>query len=382
MNAKTLKNEELSFVRDNSFVALKKETKMFFINPKIDFAFKKIFGSEDSKDILISFLNALIYDAQPVIQDLEILNPYLAPKIRGMKDTYLDIKAKIIGGTHPEGNRDNEPSTVIIEMQVLNIEGFEKRILYNAAKSYSTQLQLGQRYNLLNPVIALTITDFIMFKELNNVTSRFILKEKDFLINYPIYDIELIFVELPKFQKNLTELETIIDKWLYFLNNARGLQEIPTEMEYIPEINKAFHIANQINLTAEELDDQEKSEFFIHDQRRANTRAVNEAVKKAVAEAVVKATQESLEQGKQEGLEQGKQEGLEQGKQEGLEQGKQEGLEQGKQEGLEQGKQEKAFEVAKRLLNVLDRQTISNITGLTLEELRSLEGDSGVNNEP
>ncbi|MFN6066629.1 MAG: PD-(D/E)XK nuclease family transposase, partial [Pseudanabaena sp.] len=45
---------------------------MIFINPKIDFAFKKIFGSEDSKDILISFLNALIYEAQPVIQDIEI----------------------------------------------------------------------------------------------------------------------------------------------------------------------------------------------------------------------------------------------------------------------------------------------------------------------
>jgi hypothetical protein len=56
---------------------------------------KKIFGSEDSKDILISLLNSLIYEEQPIIQDLEILNPYLAPKIRGIKDTYLDIKAKI-----------------------------------------------------------------------------------------------------------------------------------------------------------------------------------------------------------------------------------------------------------------------------------------------
>jgi predicted transposase/invertase (TIGR01784 family) len=109
---------------------------MIFINPKIDFAFKKIFGSEDSKDILISFLNALIYEEQPVIQDLEILNPYLAPKIRGVKDTYLDIKAKIKDG-------DNCDRTVIIEMQVLNVEGFEKRILYNAAKSYSTQLTSG-----------------------------------------------------------------------------------------------------------------------------------------------------------------------------------------------------------------------------------------------
>ena len=101
---------------------------MRFINPKTDYAFKKIFGSEQSHDILISFLNAILYDSREVIKDLEILNPYLAPRIRGVKATYLDVKAKL----------DND-TTVIIEMQVLNIEGFEKRILYNAAKAYSTQ---------------------------------------------------------------------------------------------------------------------------------------------------------------------------------------------------------------------------------------------------
>ncbi|MFN7714986.1 MAG: Rpn family recombination-promoting nuclease/putative transposase, partial [Pseudanabaenaceae cyanobacterium] len=122
---------------------------MRFINPKTDYAFKKIFGSEQSHDILISFLNAILYDGRSVIKDLEILNPYLAPRIRGVKATYLDVKAKL----------DND-TTVIIEMQVLNIEGFEKRILYNAAKAYSTQLGVGEDYNLLDPVIALTITDF------------------------------------------------------------------------------------------------------------------------------------------------------------------------------------------------------------------------------
>jgi predicted transposase/invertase (TIGR01784 family) len=296
---------------------------MIFINPKIDFAFKKIFGSEDSKDILISFLNALIYEAQPVIYDLEILNPYLAPKIRGVKDTYLDMKAKIIDSA------TGEQRTVIIEMQVLNIEGFEKRILYNAAKSYSIQLTTGQGYELLNPVIALTITDFVMFADLPNVTSRFVLKEKDFLIDYPIYDIELIFVELPKFKKDLSELETIIDKWLFFLNNARKLQDVPTTMDTIPEIKKAFYIANQANLTVEELDAQEKSEFFIQDQLGAVTRAVKKAAK--------------------------------------------ESLEQGRQEGLSEGLQQKAYEIAKNMLGSFDEQTICQVTGLTLEDLKSLQ---------
>jgi predicted transposase/invertase (TIGR01784 family) len=303
---------------------------MIFINPKIDFAFKKIFGSEDSKDILVSFLNALIYEAQPVIQDLEILNPYVAPKIRGLKDTYLDIKAKIID------RETNEERIVIIEMQVLNVEGFEKRILYNAAKSYSIQLTTGQGYNLLNPVIALTITDFVMFADLPNVTSRFVLKEKDFLIDYPIYDIELIFVELPKFKKDLAALETIIDKWLFFLNNARKLQDIPTTMDNIPEIKKAFYIANQANLNLDELDEQEKSEIFIQDQRGA----------------ITKAAKENLEQGRKEGLQQG--------------------LEQGLEQGLAQGLRLKAYEIARKMLGVLEEQAIADMTGLTLDELQSL----------
>ena len=299
---------------------------MIFINPKIDFAFKKIFGSEDSKDILISFLNSLIYEAKPVIQNLEILNPYVAPKIRGLKDTYLDIKAKIID------RETNEQRTVIIEMQVLNVEGFEKRILYNAAKSYSIQLTTGQGYNLLNPVIALTITDFVMFADLPTVTSRFVLKEKDFLIDYPIYDIELIFVELPKFKKELAALETIIDKWLFFLNNARKLQDVPSSMDNIPEIKKAFYIANQANLNLDELEEQEKSEIFIQDQRGA----------------ITKAARESLEQGRQEG----------------------------RQEGLEEGLKQKAEEIAMKLLGVLDDRSIAEMTGLTLEAVQSLRSFS------
>lgn len=99
---------------------------MVFINPKTDFAFKKNFGSEDHKEILISFLNGMLYGGSDTVQDLTILNPYQAPRIRGVNQTYLDVKAKLQDG-----------STVIIEMQVLNLEGFEKRILYNAAKAYS-----------------------------------------------------------------------------------------------------------------------------------------------------------------------------------------------------------------------------------------------------
>jgi predicted transposase/invertase (TIGR01784 family) len=59
---------------------------MRFINPKTDFAFKKIFGDEQNKDILISFLNAILYQGNSTIESLEILNPYQAPKIRGIRN--------------------------------------------------------------------------------------------------------------------------------------------------------------------------------------------------------------------------------------------------------------------------------------------------------
>jgi predicted transposase/invertase (TIGR01784 family) len=58
---------------------------MAFINPKTDYAFKKIFGSPQSKDLLISFLNALLYDAQPAIKDLEIIAPCQVTRVSGLK---------------------------------------------------------------------------------------------------------------------------------------------------------------------------------------------------------------------------------------------------------------------------------------------------------
>jgi len=146
---------------------------MKFLDVKTDYAFKKVFGSDNSKSILLSFLNSLdIFNGQDVIEDLTIVDPYQVPLIQGMKDTYVDVKATLSRG-----------AKVIIEMQVLNVPGFEQRILYNAAKSYSTQLLKGEHYHLLNPVIALTITDFAMFVDTENYKSTFKLIEKDRLVH-------------------------------------------------------------------------------------------------------------------------------------------------------------------------------------------------------
>jgi predicted transposase/invertase (TIGR01784 family) len=222
-----------------------------FINPKTDFAFKKIFGSQESKDILIGFLNAIVYEGQETIQDLVIIDPYQAPRIQGNKTSYLDVKATLADGTR-----------VIIEMQVLNVLGFEKRVLYNAAKAFSIQLEVGEDYNSLNSVIALTITDFELFKGRDRVVSRYRLKERDDLVDYS-EEFELVFVELPKFTKKLDELVNLLDKWLYFLKSANLLAEVPPSMGEVPAINHAFAIAQQSRLSAEELETFEKQQMFI-----------------------------------------------------------------------------------------------------------------------
>ena len=159
-------------------------------------------------------------------------------------------------------NSDN--TRVIIEMQVLNHEWLEKRILYNAAKNYSIQLKKGDAYHLLNPVIALTITDFILFKNSDELINRFKLIEKKHFIKYSD-DIELIFIELPKYNKTEQELTSIQDKWLYFINNAGNLDYMPKNLNQ--ELEKAFNIANEANLSEEELELQHKKKDWIYIQK-------------------------------------------------------------------------------------------------------------------
>ncbi len=296
---------------------------MQFLDVRTDYAFKKVFGSENSKEILISFLNALIYqDRIHKIKDLVIVDPYNIPMIKGVKDTFVDVKAIL-----------DDDTKVIIEMQVLNHQGFEKRILYNAAKNYSIQLNKREDYHLLNPVIALSIVDFEMFKDSNNIISNFKLIEKEQFINYSD-DIELIFVELPKFQKELEALENIKDQWIFFMKNAGSLEYIPNNLDQI--IKQALENANEANLNKDELEAQHKRKEFISINRLA----------------LLKADADGFEKG--------------------LERGMEKGLEKGLEKGREEGEKLAKLAIARNLLDVLDNKTIALKTGLSINNIDAL----------
>lgn len=229
---------------------------MRFISPKIDYVFKKIFGSKESKNILISFLNAIIYNGEPIIQSLTIINPYNPGQVLTLKDTYLDVKAVLADG-----------EVVLIEMQVSSITGFSKRVLYNMVKGYVNQLKTAEDYIRLKPVIAVTITDFILFDETQQIINQFVFQEKTEKFECLEEELQLIFIELPKFHKTLSELETLADKWIYFLKEASSLDNIPPSLGEVSEIESALNLANQAGMTPEELEIADRRAMALQDER-------------------------------------------------------------------------------------------------------------------
>lgn len=305
---------------------------MGFIDPRTDFGFKRIFASPNSKPILKSLLNALIYDGQLRIQDLEILDPYQQPEIPDFKLSILDIKAQLDDG-----------STVIIEMQVAKVESFIQRILYNTTKAYTSQLGRGRYYWDLKPVIAVTITDFILFDEPEVDQSRPISRFS--ILNEETYarctsQLRWIFVELPKFGKNLVDLEGLVDRWLFFLQRAGELQQAPPELTRDQDVLSALEIANESQLSPSEL------RFFEAelDRLRVMQGQIISARDEGLAEGIV----------------------------EGLTKGLAEGLAEGRAQGMTLGAKQRELEIARELLKTLDPETVSRATGLSIEQVRDL----------
>jgi predicted transposase/invertase (TIGR01784 family) len=127
-----------------------------------------------------------------------------------------------------------------------------------------------------------------MFENQEEVISHFVFKEKQKLFDYPNNELEMVFVELPKFHKELVELETLTEKWIYFMKNTSNLETVPETMGTVPEIKKAFGIANQANLNRQELEDLEKREMFIEDQRGAIIKGRQEGQQELIMRLLVR----------------------------------------------------------------------------------------------
>jgi predicted transposase/invertase (TIGR01784 family) len=215
---------------------------MKFVDITNDIAFRKIFGNDSKKKSLISFLNAVIdLPKNEQIVDVEIINPYQLGKLSDGKSTIVDVKAK-----------DQKGNIFIVEMQIAEFDFFHKRILYYTSQSYVAQIDKGVQYDKLRPIYFIGILEFKISQNSNYFSRHKVLdvEKKEQVIQ----DVEFNFIELPKFDKTIDQLETSIDQWTYFIKNAESLTLMPDSVKD-EGLKEAYFEANQQNWTKLELED-------------------------------------------------------------------------------------------------------------------------------
>lgn len=309
------------------------------INLRNDIIFKYVFASENSHDILISFLNAIfIHSRQEQITGITYLNPFNVKESIDEKSTVLDIKA-----TDAKGRQYN------IEMQVKSEPQFIERLIYYNSRLFAGQLKKGESYSDLRKTISIAITDFILFpeeKEFHNIFR--LLNVKSYTLLSGI--VEYHFLELPKYRES-KKIGDVINKWLFAIKNAE---------KFIREPNK--------------LPDSIKNEEYIMKAIHKMQKAASDPDVRAIIEYREKAELDNLNRLKTAIME-GEKRGIMLGKQEGIMLGKKEGIMLGKKEGVLEGK----YMVAKQLLKLkVNQETISSATGLSIDEIRKLKKTSDV----
>ena len=226
---------------------------MKFVDITNDIAFRKIFGNDSKKKSLISFLNAVIdLPKNNQIIDVEITNPYQLGKLSGGKSTIVDVKAK-----------DEKGNIFIVEMQVAEFDYFHKRILYYTSQSYVSQIDKGVQYDKLKPVYFIGILEFEIGSNSNYFSRHKVLDVET--KEQVIQDIEFNFIELPKFEKTIKQLETSIDQWIFFIKNAENLKLMPESVKD-EGLKEAYTEANQQNWTKEELEDYQRASIKERDE--------------------------------------------------------------------------------------------------------------------
>lgn len=220
-----------------------------FLDPKNDVAFKKVFGSEKHKDILIHFINDILeLQGNNQIEDVEYLSPIQDPEIASKKQSIVDVLCK-----------DRNGIQLIVEMQVAPTKGFQKRAQYYAAKAYSRQLNSGQeedgRYQNLKEVIFIAIADCIIFPDKSEYKSDHVILDKN-NYDHDLQDFSFTFIELPKFKKDkIEELSNIVEKWCFFFKNAAKTSEEDLKKLIGSDlvIEQAYDALSQFNWSEKEL---------------------------------------------------------------------------------------------------------------------------------
>jgi len=287
-----------------------------YINPLTDFGFKKLFGTEPNKILLIDFLNQVLPNQK--IEDLT----YSSNEKLGQ----TEIDRKAIFDLYCVGENGER---FIVKMQKAKQNFFKDRSVFYASFPIQEQAEKSAWNYQLAPVYSVGILDFIFddHKKEKNLLHIVELKNQKCDVFYE--KLKFIYIELPKFNKREEELETHFDKWLYVFTHLSKLQDRPKQLQD-RIFSKLFEAAEIAKFTPNEREAYEESLKYYRD--------LNNVVNTSRAE--------------------------------GMDEGRKQGLEEGLEEGFKKGKKEKAFEIAKTLKDSgVTIEIIMQSTGLSEEEI-------------
>ena len=209
-------------------------------NPKLtnDLVFSYLMTSQGSEEVVKSFINATFEDSgRPLTSSVSILSRFAPSSFNSGKLSILDVKAQSVNGQYFN-----------IEMQTVNKNGFNNRILYYGSKLYSDQLTVGEDYALLNPVVSIVVAQFVMFPKLSGMHNVFTLvSEKNPQVVFSD-QLQIHSIELTK-GKNMsaTEISSSLQNWVEFLNNGHLKSEAElTELITDPGLAMAVEKYNSL----------------------------------------------------------------------------------------------------------------------------------------
>jgi len=295
-----------------------------YINPYTDFGFKKLFGTEMNKDLLISFLNALFNGRKQEILDVQYLNAENLGEGYGDRRAVFDVYCMSSDG-----------SRFIVEMQKAEQEYFKDRSIYYSTFAIREQAMKGKEWNYhLDDVYTVGVLNFVFPNgEYASDSLCHEIKLKDVEDNHVFYDkLTFLYLEMPKFTKTEDELETMFDKWMFVLHNLGRLLDRPKALQ-----DRVF----------QKLFDQAEIARYSESERRQYFESQKEYWD------YYSTMQTALNKG--------------------LAQGRAEGLAEGRAEGRAEGKAEAIRENAKRMkTDGLSVEQIAKYTGLTVDDIDSL----------
>ncbi len=210
-----------------------------YINPYTDFGFKKLFGEEGNKDLLIDFLNQLL-PTYHQIADLNFRNVENLADLSSERKAIFDVHCKAVSGER-----------FIVEMQKAKVKYFKDRSLFYVTFPIREQVQQGEWNFKLEPIYFVAVLDFEYdeAEEKRKFRRDISLKDQDGDLFFD--KLHFRFLQMPLFKLQESELKTKFDKWCYFLKNLESFDHIPAILnESI--FQKAFETSKLSNLSAEQ----------------------------------------------------------------------------------------------------------------------------------